>query len=140
MGGILPFEAKLYVVDKNCQSHKISVTSGVPTIFIDDIGSCFENSRYLLYANDLKIYRGVASVVDALHEDIDRLFDYSNRMEASVIFLFLDVEIPTTPLNTALVEFYRGKLMWCDRKITFEQHINYVVQIKISEIYFSRNS
>lgn len=44
-------------------------------IFVNDIGSKFQ-SEYLLYADDLKIYRVINSVLDSyiLQNDIDELF------------------------------------------------------------------
>lgn len=65
-------------------SDEFEATSGVPqgshlgpvlfNIFINDIGNGFQ-SEYLLYADDLKIYRRITSVLDTnvLQSDIDEL-------------------------------------------------------------------
>uniref|UniRef100_A0A6P7HIF3 Uncharacterized protein LOC114349249 n=1 Tax=Diabrotica virgifera virgifera TaxID=50390 RepID=A0A6P7HIF3_DIAVI len=65
-------------------SDSISVTSGVPqgghtspllfNIFVNDITSCFLNSKCLMLADDLKFWRVIDSLKDqALLQDEDRL-------------------------------------------------------------------
>ena len=80
---------------KNGFSRVINVTSGVPqgshlgpllfNLFINDIGRVFENSSFLLYADDLKIYKRVNNSVDAmlLQQDLNKLFSWckSNGMQ-----------------------------------------------------------
>lgn len=69
-------------------SKSLEVISGVPqgshlgpllfNIYINDIGSCFQNSEYKLYADDMKIFKVVHSLSDceALQSDLDRLCEY----------------------------------------------------------------
>lgn len=47
-------------------------------LYINDISSCFVNCNFLLYADDLKIYREIKSCIDVqlVQEDLDRLTDY----------------------------------------------------------------
>lgn len=70
---------------KNYMSAEVSVTSGVPqgshlapllfNLFVNDLNSVINNSKFLLYADDLKIYRIIESLCDCekLQEDLDRL-------------------------------------------------------------------
>lgn len=73
------------------QSNTIRVTSGVPQgsilgpllfiLFINDINTCFRNSKFLLYADDLKAFKSINSQNDCLlfQEDLDRLTEYCNN-------------------------------------------------------------
>lgn len=79
-------------------SDATEVTSGVPqgsilgpllfVIFINDISKCFHNSKFLLYADDLKIYRSIRNIQDCylLQEDLDRLtnYCYTSKLQLSV--------------------------------------------------------
>lgn len=76
------------------KSRAFKVTSGVPQgshlgplffiIYINNIKSCFKHCNVLLYADDLKIYRGVKSADDCIkiQQDIARLekFCMDNQM------------------------------------------------------------
>lgn len=73
------------VVANGYSSHPFSAHSGVPqgshlgpllfNIFINDIGSCFAQSKYYLFADDLKFFRAVNSSTEALllQEDLNSL-------------------------------------------------------------------
>lgn len=79
------------VVVNGYSSNPFPVGSGVPqgshlapllfNIFINDIGRCFANSRYLLFADDLKFYRVVDSAADAslLQADLCRLIEWCDE-------------------------------------------------------------
>ncbi|XP_045455112.1 uncharacterized protein LOC123664638 [Melitaea cinxia] len=86
------------VVVGGYESSTSSVSSGVPhgsilgpllfVIFINDINKCFPNSKFLLYADDLKIYRKINIYQDheLLQEDLDRFttYCYENKLELSL--------------------------------------------------------
>ena len=86
------------VVIKGSKSAMANVTSGVPqgsilgpllfVIFINDVKNCFKNSRILLYADDLKIYRCINSAEDhkLLQEDLNRFNNYCslNHLQLSL--------------------------------------------------------
>jgi hypothetical protein len=92
------FNRKQYVVYGGERSVDFLATSGVPqgsnlgpllfSLFINDIGSCISHSNYLLFADDLKIFRKVANRDDAmkLQADIDAVSEWSkvNNLPFSV--------------------------------------------------------
>ena len=79
-------------------SNEITVHSGVPQgshlgpilflIFVNDLGSVFDSSSCLLFADDLKIYRRIDSMNDCLllQGDIDRLTSWcsQNNVELNI--------------------------------------------------------
>ena len=74
----------------NCLSSPISVTSGVPqgshlgpllfNVFIDDIAVILSNTSFLLYADDLKLFRIIRGIGDVLsmQDDLVRLEQWCN--------------------------------------------------------------
>ncbi|KAL0831107.1 hypothetical protein ABMA28_001979 [Loxostege sticticalis] len=86
------------VVIKGSESEVTNVTSGVPQgsilgpllfiLFINDVKNCFKNSRFLLYADDLKIYRCIKGDEDhrLLQEDLGRFYHYCslNRLQLNL--------------------------------------------------------
>ena len=79
------------VVSNGYKSDSFLATSGVPQgsilgplmfiLYINDICNCFQNSNFLLYADDLKVFRTIKNTVDSslLQEDLNRLSDYCNE-------------------------------------------------------------
>lgn len=86
------------VVINGFQSDTVRVTSGVPQgsilgpllfiLFINDVNTCFRNSKLLLYADDLKVFRPVTNIQDCrlLQEDLDRFTYYcrKNKLQLSI--------------------------------------------------------
>lgn len=81
---------KQFVKVKNCTSSEIAVLSGVPqgshlspylfNCFINDIGTNFKFCNFLLYADDLKLYRSISSIEDCykIQQDLNNLSDWCN--------------------------------------------------------------
>lgn len=145
-------------------SEDVMVSSGVPqgshcapllfNIFINDIGSCFINSKYLLFADDLKFFRPVSTSSDCelLQSDLNNLYLWCCENELS--------------LNVAkcgYINFYRSYRKFnssyhineepiqrfssvkdlgviCDEQLTFVEHYNRV-SVKSSKVlgYIIRN-
>lgn len=82
----------------NFLSREVSVSSGVPqgshvgpllfNIFINDISDCFLSSKFLLFADDLKLFRTVVTSEDCqlLQDDLNRFTQWchNNGMELNV--------------------------------------------------------
>ena len=76
------------VVLKGFESSCVPVSSGVPQgsilgpllflIFVNDIGICFKHCHFLMYADDLKIYRTIECSEDPakIQDDLDRFSIY----------------------------------------------------------------
>ncbi|KAA5579648.1 hypothetical protein F3H14_37965, partial [Pseudomonas aeruginosa] len=90
------------------------IPSGVPqgsllgplmfNIFINDIGTCFRSSDFLLYADDMKVYRKVNSSNDCqmIQEDLLRLEEYChlNKLDLNVSKCFaMTFTHKTTPVK-----------------------------------------
>ncbi|CAH2084309.1 unnamed protein product [Euphydryas editha] len=79
------------VVINGFSSGVINVSSGVPqgsirgpllfVLFVNDIGDCFRYAKFILYADDLKIYHSIKTIDDCskIQEDLNRLTDYCRK-------------------------------------------------------------
>lgn len=86
------------VVIQGFESATIKVASGVPQgsilgpllfiLFVNDIDKCFRHSKFLLYADDLKIFRNIRNITDCqlFQEDLDRftLYCLNNKIQLSI--------------------------------------------------------
>lgn len=86
------------VVIKGFESPSINISSGVPqgsilgpllfVLFINDINKCFDHCKFLLYADDLKIYKTINTADDhiKLQNDLNQLSLYcsDNKLELSI--------------------------------------------------------
>jgi len=148
------------VTINSCKSAPVAVTSGVPqgshlgsllfSIFINDISSYICNSKYLQFADDLKIYRPVVTVDDCvqLQGDIDGLqrFCDENRLVlnvdkcAHITFTRNKDRINFNySLNGAVlkkVEEIRDLGVILDSKLSFEPHVEAITQKSIRNLGF----
>lgn len=138
------------VVVQGFSSEVISVTSGVPqgsilgpllfVLFINDINTCFRNSSFLLYADDLKVFRKISSIDDCvkLQEDLDRLTAYcvANKLQLSlpkcksitftkkININYFTYSLCKTPLEKVSLIKDLGILF--DSKLHFNAHVDHI--------------
>lgn len=139
------------VVINGFSSNEITVTSGVPQgsilgpllfiIFINDIGECFHNSQFLLYADDLKVYCRVKTLADCLklQGDLYRLQKYclSNKLflnlnKCKVMNITKKANI--IDFDYSLCDTYLEKVavikdlgLFIDSKLHFDAHIKNII-------------
>lgn len=144
---------------QSCTSREFYVGSGVPqgshlgpllfTIFINDLCHQLKSSRFLLYADDLKLYQRIDSRDDmnGLQGDLSILSDWcrSNDMSLNVnkceVISFsrrnapeiFQYEIGGTLLRR--VELVKDLGVLLDSKLTFKQHIDHTVSKAKSTLY-----
>lgn len=118
------------VTIKGFISNFIPVTSGVPqgshlgpllfNIFINDVIKCFLNSKFLLFADDTKIFTTVKSIEDCilLQNDLNRLFEYCRLNK-----LFLNVD------KCHSITFCRKK-----QPIIFDYQLNDRILKRVTEV------
>lgn len=135
------------VVINGFSSSCITAPSGVPqgsilgpllfVLFINDIESCFLHSHYLLYADDLKIYRNISDSEDCklLQEDLDRLASYCNTNKLFLSIPKCKVITFTKKLNVTYFNYSLGSAnlervktvrdlgVLFDDRLHFDQHI-----------------
>lgn len=129
----------------------IEIPSGVPqgsilgpllyASYLYDVGSCFEHARFLMYADDTKIYMKIANLNDCmnLQSDLDRLGHYytKNRLGINVgKCSFISFTRKTHPTNfdylinntkISKVNSVRDLGIIVDSKLIFSQHIEAIV-------------
>lgn len=139
------------VVVNGFASNSVRVTSGVPqgsilgpllfVIFINDIKKCFLNTKFLLYADDLKIYKTIHSIADCnlFQDDLDRFSNYciTNKLHLSLSkcntiiftknknitrFTYTLCEAPLREVTTV-----RDLGVTLDSKFKLDQHIEQIV-------------
>lgn len=139
------------VVLNGYTSRAMGVNSGVPqgsllgpflfNIFINDISSCIQYSKILLYADDVKIMKQISSVEDAylLQKDLHSFQDYcsKNRLDLNVSKCYTcsftrkqnRIQIPYQLCGTCLtrVDTIRDLGVIFDSKLIFVMHIENVV-------------
>lgn len=146
-------------VENRCQtvalngytSSTMVIPSGVPQgsilgpllfiIFVNDISSCFINSKIILYADDMKILCPIKSLESAknLQEDLARFeeFCFANRLDLNVSKCYIcsftrklnpiiyDYKLKNSDIIR--VNFIRDLGIIFDSKLLFDKHIDYIV-------------
>lgn len=142
---------KQYVAYKGCKSNTFLVTRGVPQgsnlgpllflIFINDITNVIKNSRFLLYADDLKIFKCIRGDLDQegvqkdlcsvdewcakndLHLNIKKchFIIFSRRMTNKIF----NYKINGTPLTESKLVNDLGVVF--DQKLNFNTHVEQIV-------------
>lgn len=111
-------------------------------IYLNNISCCFHYAKFLVYADDLKIFLRISSFEDCmkLQEDLDRFYEY-----CSVNFLFLNFDKClkisfTRNVNTFAFDYTINQVIikqedavrdlgvFLDSKLTFDVHINGVIE------------
>lgn len=139
------------VVVNGFHSGNIAVTSGVPQgsilgpllfiVFINDIKQCFQNSKFLLYADDLKAYKVIRTIDDCIsfQHDLDRLTAYCNmnKLQLSIPkcnYITFTLKINVTNFTYRLCNASLTKLttlrdlgILLDTKLCLNLHIDNIV-------------
>lgn len=160
-----------YLINRLCSvrldgvnSAPFVATSGVPqgsvfgpllfNLYINDISSCFLNSEFLLYADDLKIFKTISSFSDCLllQKDLDSLslWSYRNKLQFNIEKCFQisfyrtysviinKYSIISSFLNSVDEILDLGVVF--DLKLTFVNHINYILPKAYSLMAFVRRN
>lgn len=152
------------VIVNNFESKRVVVTSGVPQgshlgpllflIFINDISSCIAHSNFLLYADDLKVFKSIDSHEDSLglQSDLDALSEYcklnylslnvkkcyqitfSRQRNGTVFGYTLNHE------SIQIVSEVRDLGIIIDSKLTFESHMVAIVQKALRNLGFLKRT
>lgn len=139
------------VVINNYISAWVPIPSGVPQgsllgpllfiIFINDITKCFQFSRLLCFADDMKIFMKVASINDAklMQSDLDRLCHYCLLNKLDLNPTKCHVVTYTRKINQIAYKYKlneheliklnstRDLGIVHDSKLTFDEHVNSIV-------------
>ena len=140
------------VVLEGYSSRTMSIPSGVPqgsllgpllfNIFVNDIEACFQHSKILLYADDMKIMKQISSIDDAilLQEDLKNFQNYcrQNKLDLNVskcyVCSFTRKPNPITVVYNLLetpiarVNVIRDLGVTFDSKLIFDAHIDNIVK------------
>lgn len=130
------------------QSRPFKSTSGVPQgshlgpllflIYINDVARCFRFARFLMFADDVKIYLIIRSIQDCLdlQADLDAFFEYCtanylypNKSKCLVITFarrsgLINYEYTLDTDNLVHVDTVRDLGVVFDSKLTFGPHID----------------
>lgn len=144
-------DRKQCVVVNGYKSQYSFITSGVPQgshlgpllfiIFINDIKKCFLNSKFLLYADDMKIYHTITCKSDCvrLQQDLNRLKNYviENNLKLNVSKCFkisftrnrniFNNTYDVGGENITNVSSVMDLGVTFDSKLIFDQHLNKII-------------
>lgn len=150
MESYLRNRSQAVVVGGFCSDY-VSIPSGVPqgsilgpllySSYLYDIGSCVKHARYLMYADDTKIFMRIQNQSDCsqLQSDLDRLAIYytRNRLDINVckcsFVSFTRKKLPTQfeyQINGIKIDksdSVRDLGVLMDAKLTFSNHVDSIV-------------
>lgn len=156
---------KQFVRIEDHDSDLFEVSSGVPQgshlgpllfiLFINDVGQCFRFAKFLMYADDLKIYAPVKSFHEAilLQNDLERFCDWShenklllNTQKCKVMSFYkkhfrlnYNYNIYNTVIERVL--FFRDLGIIFSFDLSFNRHIDFIISKANSMLGFiKRNS
>lgn len=144
----------------NWTSRTFNVTSGVPQgshlgpllfiLFMEDATKVFASSAYLMYADDLKIFKVIKNVLDAsaLQRDLNRFLQwcennqlYLNPKKCNVISfarkrstILFNYSIEDVALTR--VKVIKDLGVHLDEKLTFSKHVDYIIAKSYSMLGF----
>ena len=146
-------------------SRKVFASSGVPQgshldpilflLFVDDIREVIRNRKFLMFADDLKLFKCISCLSDSLHlqSDLVRLSEWclSNRMELNISKChILRLSRSKSPIlssytiagaQLSTVEVARDLGVLIDSSFSFVDHIQHVVAASSRALGFiTRNS
>jgi hypothetical protein len=134
------------------RSDFVTVPSGVPqgshlgplfyNAYLFDIHSSFKSAKYLLYADDKKIFMNVNSISDCLliQQDLDNLVSFYSKNNITIsipkcqCISFTRKKKPITynynfnSIAIERVELVRDLGVWLDSKMSFSDHIDNIVR------------
>ncbi len=142
---------KCCVSHLGAKSRYFTPTSGVPQgsvlgpllflIFINDIGSCFVNTEFLLYADDLKIYKQINSEVDRtlMQNDLKKLCIWCTENKMQINISKTNIISFSNRRNNKIYDYFLDdiKLLRCESikdlgvyftsKFKFNEHVDKMV-------------
>ena len=145
-----------------CKSNVITVPSGVPQgshlgplfflLFINDIGDYILHGRFLLYADDLKLFLRIINIEDChlLQQDLDSLLDWCNKNKLFFNFAKCVVNSYTKGRNViinaytldgkplARVSEFKDLGVWFDTSFTYILHIRKTINKCFQTLGFIR--
>lgn len=123
-------------------------------LFIDDISVCMENSKFLLYADDLKIYRVIKSESDCilLQQDLNRLSEWCALNDMNLNIDKCKVMKFYKKKNITLYEYKIGDSILesvdvikdlgviFDKDLNFNDHVNYITNKALKILGYIKRS
>jgi hypothetical protein len=140
-----------FVTYNNTSSRVFHNCSGVPQgsnlgpllflLLINDISCCLKNAKCLIYADDVKVFRAINNIIDIslLQDDLNRIYLwccknklYLNTSKCKHMVFTRQLKYTNYVLcinNKPLEQVYQVKDLgiWLDHKLTYKDHINYVI-------------
>lgn len=149
------------VVGGSCSDY-VNITSGVPqgsilgpllyACYLYDVGKCFRHSRFLMYADDTKVFMKINDISDCtkLQADLDRLSEYYKRNQIGVnvskcnTLSFTRKRQPfqfqyqLCAINIDKVELVRDLGILLDVKLSFSEHVENIINKSFKSLGFIR--